>query len=234
MLSCVLKAHPAAYKALISADLQADSAALSKVAWQARKTINLGGILKYVHGQEYHAFNPDVIQTLQKAVKTSDFDTWMTYSKLVNERPIATLRDLLKLKTLPTLLFLWKKSSRLKVLLSASIQRVCHWVLFRLKPMNHLAEAMNTLGGRSNSGEGGEDPARHGTIKTSKIKQVASGRFGVTPEYLMSAEVIQIKIAQGAKPGEGGQLPGGKVNGLIARLRYSTPRRDINFTTTAS
>jgi glutamate synthase (NADPH/NADH) large chain len=82
---------------------------------------------------------------------------------------------------------------------------------------------MNTLGGRSNSGEGGEDPARYGTIRSSKIKQVASGRFGVTPAYLSSAEVIQIKVAQGAKPGEGGQLPGGKVNALIARLRYSVP-----------
>ena len=82
---------------------------------------------------------------------------------------------------------------------------------------------MNRLGGRSNSGEGGEDPARYGTERTSKIKQVASGRFGVTPHYLVNAEVLQIKIAQGAKPGEGGQLPGGKVNEMIARLRYSRP-----------
>ena len=94
-----------------------------------------------------------------------------------------------------------------------------------LSPEAHeaLAVAMNTLGGRSNSGEGGEDPARYGTEKRSKIKQVASGRFGVTAEYLRSADVMQIKVAQGAKPGEGGQLPGGKVNDLIARLRYSVP-----------
>ena len=82
---------------------------------------------------------------------------------------------------------------------------------------------MNELGARSNSGEGGEDANRHNTIKMSKIKQVASGRFGVTPSYLVNAEVLQIKIAQGAKPGEGGQLPGGKVNDLIAKLRFSTP-----------
>ena len=82
---------------------------------------------------------------------------------------------------------------------------------------------MNTIGGRSNSGEGGEDPLRYGTIKTSKIKQVASGRFGVTAAYLVNAEVLQIKIAQGAKPGEGGQLPGHKVNETIAKLRYSVP-----------
>ena len=89
--------------------------------------------------------------------------------------------------------------------------------------MRLLAEAMNTLGARSNSGEGGEGKHRYGTLKMSKIKQVASGRFGVTPHYLVNAEVLQIKIAQGAKPGEGGQLPGGKVNKLIAELRYSTP-----------
>ena len=80
---------------------------------------------------------------------------------------------------------------------------------------------MNELGARSNSGEGGEDPERFGAV--SKIKQIASGRFGVTPHYLVNAEVLQIKVAQGAKPGEGGQLPGGKVNSLIARLRYSVP-----------
>ena len=94
-----------------------------------------------------------------------------------------------------------------------------------LSPEAHeaIAEAMNRIGARSNSGEGGEDPARYGTVRSSKIKQVATGRFGVTPEYLVNAEVLQIKVAQGAKPGEGGQLPGGKVNGLIARLRYAVP-----------
>jgi glutamate synthase (NADPH/NADH) large chain len=94
-----------------------------------------------------------------------------------------------------------------------------------LSPEAHeaLAIAMNRLGARSNSGEGGEDPARYGTEKASKIKQVASGRFGVTPSYLVNAEVLQIKIAQGAKPGEGGQLPGHKVDSTIARLRYAKP-----------
>ena len=94
-----------------------------------------------------------------------------------------------------------------------------------LSPEAHeaLAMGMNEIGARSNSGEGGEDPARYGTNRVSKIKQIASGRFGVTPHYLVNAEVLQIKVAQGAKPGEGGQLPGGKVNDLIARLRYSVP-----------
>jgi glutamate synthase (NADPH/NADH) large chain len=94
-----------------------------------------------------------------------------------------------------------------------------------LSPEAHesLAIAMNRLGGRSNSGEGGEDPVRYNSEKVSKIKQVASGRFGVTPHYLVNAEVIQIKIAQGAKPGEGGQLPGKKVDKLIAKLRFARP-----------
>lgn len=82
---------------------------------------------------------------------------------------------------------------------------------------------MNSIGGNSNSGEGGEDPARYGTNKVSRIKQVASGRFGVTPAYLVNADVIQIKVARGAKPGEGGQLPGDKVTPYIAKLRYSVP-----------
>lgn len=82
---------------------------------------------------------------------------------------------------------------------------------------------MNSIGGNSNSGEGGEDLARYGTNKVSRIKQVASGRFGVTPAYLVNADVIQIKVAQGAKPGEGGQLPGDKVTPYIAKLRYSVP-----------
>jgi len=86
-----------------------------------------------------------------------------------------------------------------------------------------IAVAMNTIGGQSNSGEGGEDESRYGTIKNSKIKQIASGRFGVTPEYLVNAEELQIKVAQGAKPGEGGQLPGHKVSVYIAKLRHTTP-----------
>ena len=94
-----------------------------------------------------------------------------------------------------------------------------------LSPEAHeaLAIAMNRLGGQSNSGEGGEDPKRFNTERNSKIKQVASGRFGVTPHYLVNANVIQIKVAQGAKPGEGGQLPGDKVNKYIAQLRFSVP-----------
>jgi len=203
-------------------DLEADQEALATLAWIARKPINQGGLLKYVHGEEYHAFNPEVVQSLQKAVKSGDYSAWRDYAELVNNRPTATLRDLLALKEDVQAIDLSE--------VEAMEDIVCRFdsaamSLGALSPEAHeaLAQAMNTLGGRSNSGEGGEDPARFGTNKMSKIKQIASGRFGVTPHYLVNAEVLQIKVAQGAKPGEGGQLPGGKVNNLIARLRYSVP-----------
>ncbi len=203
-------------------DLEADQKILAKLAWKARKPINHGGILKYVYGHEYHAYNPDVIQNLHAAVQTGEYSAWKAYAKLVNERPVATLRDLLAIRSDLQAIPLEEVEpveSLFKCFDSAGMS------LGALSPEAHeaLAEAMNTLGGRSNSGEGGEDPARYGTIKVSKIKQVASGRFGVTPAYLSNAEVLQIKVAQGAKPGEGGQLPGGKVNDLIARLRFAVP-----------
>jgi glutamate synthase (NADPH) large chain len=204
-------------------ELEADQKIVQQSAWVERKPIEQGGLYKYVHNSEYHAFNPDVVQTLQKAVQSGNYALWRNYADLVNKRPVSMLRDLLAIredlcKPVP-LSEVEPIESIFKRFDSAGMS------LGALSPEAHesLAEAMNRLGGRSNSGEGGEDPARYGTIKNSKIKQVASGRFGVTPAYLVNAEVLQIKIAQGAKPGEGGQLPGGKVNGLIARLRYAIP-----------
>jgi len=202
--------------------LQADQESLATMAWLPRKQIKQGGLVKYVHGEEYHAFNPEVVQALQKAVQSGEQSAWRDYAELVNTRPIATLRDLLKLKDVATPIALDEVEP-----MEAIVRRFdsAAMSLGALSPEAHeaLAQAMNTLGGRSNSGEGGEDPARFGTNKVSKIKQIASGRFGVTPHYLVNAEVLQIKVAQGAKPGEGGQLPGGKVNQLIATLRYSVP-----------
>src|SRR5690554_3823136 len=204
-------------------DLEADQKILAQSAWIERKPIPQGGLLKYVHGSEYHAFNPDVVQTLQKAVQSGNYALWRNYADLVNQRPVSMLRDLLSLRedlcTPIPLSEVEPVENIIKRFDSAGMS------LGALSPEAHeaLAEAMNRLGGRSNSGEGGEDPARYGTIKSSKIKQIASGRFGVTPAYLVNADVLQIKVAQGAKPGEGGQLPGGKVNSLIARLRYSVP-----------
>lgn len=204
------------------ANLQQDMLARAQLAWKARKPVSPGGLLKYVHGQEYHAFNPDVVQLLQRAVRSGDYAAWRDYSTLINRRPVATLRDLLVFNDQRAPIPLERVESVENILCRFDSAGMS---LGALSPEAHesLAQAMNRLGGRSNSGEGGEDPVRFGTDKVSKIKQVASGRFGVTPHYLVNAEVLQIKIAQGAKPGEGGQLPGGKVNELIARLRYSVP-----------
>ena len=203
-------------------DLENEQKLLAAEAWSARKPIQQGGLLKFVHGGEYHAYNPDVVNTLQAAVQQGDYAKFKEYTALVDQRPVSMIRDLLKVKVADQPLAV-EEVEPLEAILkrfdSAGIS------LGALSPEAHeaLAEAMNRLGARSNSGEGGEDPSRYGTIKSSKIKQVATGRFGVTPEYLVNAEVLQIKVAQGAKPGEGGQLPGGKVNGLIARLRYAVP-----------
>ncbi len=202
-------------------DFQVDLERNAKNAWKARKSLDQGGLLKYVHGGEYHAFNPDVVSTIQDAVQTGSQKSYDKYAQLVNERPVATIRDLFKLNT--------KNSINIDEV--ESVDKIfprfdsAAMSLGALSPEAHeaLAQAMNELGGNSNSGEGGEDPKRYGTLRNSKIKQIASGRFGVTPHYLSNAEVLQIKVAQGAKPGEGGQLPGGKVNNLIATLRYSVP-----------
>ena len=204
------------------AHLEFDQIQLARTARLKRKPVVAGGLLKYVHGGEYHAYNPDVVMSLQRAVVSNDTADYQTYADHCNDRPVAALRDLLNLKPSPEPIPLEEVEpidAILKRFDSAGMS------LGALSPEAHeaLAMGMNAIGARSNSGEGGEDPARYGTNRVSKIKQIASGRFGVTPHYLVNAEVLQIKVAQGAKPGEGGQLPGGKVNDLIARLRYSVP-----------
>ncbi len=205
------------FKSLSQQDKQLHEFAFSNIS-----EINPGGLLKFVHGGEYHTYNPAVVESLQGAVKTGSKEGFDNYSKLVNERPTAMLRDFLKLRQTNQSIIL-DKVEPFKDIISRFDS--AGMSLGALSPKAHetLAEAMNELGARSNSGEGGEARIRHGSKTMSKIKQVASGRFGVTPEYLVNAEVLQIKIAQGAKPGEGGQLPGSKVNTLIAELRYSTP-----------
>lgn len=201
-------------------DFQQDIYNLSRKAWTKRKPIEHGGLLKYVHGGEYHAYNPDVVGTLQTAVKTGEASDYLSFAKQVNARPAAMLRDLMSLKKADKPLTLEQvepSSDLFKRFDSAAMS------IGALSPEAHeaLAMAMNRLGGYSNSGEGGEDPRRFGTDRNSRIKQIASGRFGVTPHYLTNADVLQIKVAQGAKPGEGGQLPGHKVTAEIAKLRYS-------------
>ncbi|NQU40221.1 MAG: glutamate synthase large subunit [Lentisphaerae bacterium] len=187
-----------------------------------------GGMYKYRNDGERHLWSPDAIALLQRAAREENYDYFKEYSHLINdqEKQQITLRGLLKFKTgtpIP-LEDVEPASDIMKRFVSGamsfgSISREAH---------ETLAIAMNRIGGKSNSGEGGEDPARfeplpNGDSRCSAIKQVASGRFGVTSGYLASAKELQIKIAQGAKPGEGGQLPGHKVNEEIARVRHSTP-----------
>jgi glutamate synthase (NADPH/NADH) large chain len=204
------------------ADFEADQKQLCKLAWNPRKSILQGGLLKYIHGGEDHAYNPDVVRAMQEAVKSGDFSKWKVYSGLVDSRKPLSLRDLLRLREDTEAISIDDVEPFEEIVKRFDSAAMS---LGALSPEAHetLATAMNRLGARSNSGEGGENPARHGTERRSKIKQVASGRFGVTPAYLRSAEVMQIKIAQGAKPGEGGQLPGHKVNDLIAEHRYCKP-----------
>ncbi len=203
-------------------DLKADSQYLATRAWDPGERVEQGGLLKFMHDGEYHMYNPDVVAMLQSAVMTGDYDQYKQFAALVNERPVSCLRDLLRVNPAAAPIPLEEVEP-----ISAILSRFdsAGMSLGALSPEAHeaLATAMNRLGARSNSGEGGEDPLRYGTEKNSKIKQVASGRFGVTPEYLINAEVLQIKVAQGAKPGEGGQLPGHKVNDMIARLRFARP-----------
>ena len=202
-------------------DIENDLIKNKKYSLKASEGINKGGLLKFTVGGEYHDYNPDVVKALQACVTSGDYQDYKKFSNLVNSRDPSFLRDLFNIK--------YKKSIPIHEVESTKkiLKRfdTAGMSLGALSPEAHeaLAIAMNTIGGRSNSGEGGEDIKRYNSLKTSKIKQVASGRFGVTPHYLVNADVIQIKIAQGAKPGEGGQLPGDKVDQYIAKLRYSVP-----------
>jgi len=188
-----------------------------------------GGVYQWRRDGEYHLFNPKTIHLLQKAVRTGSYETFKEYSRLVNDQSenIATLRGLMKFKDN-------RKSIPLDEVepIEAIMKRFKTGAmsLGSISPEAHetLAIAMNRIGGKSNTGEGGEDPVRfkplpNGDSKRSAIKQVASGRFGVTSEYLVNSDELQIKIAQGAKPGEGGELPGSKVYPSIAKVRHSTP-----------
>lgn len=193
------------------------------------KTLDIGGEYQWRHDGEYHLFNPTTVHKLQYACRTNNYKAFQEYSELVNNQAehLCTLRGLLQLKFVPDPIPLEEVES---------VESICK--RFKSGAMSYgsisqethesLAIAMNRIGGKSNSGEGGEDAVRYirdpnGDSRSSAIKQVASGRFGVTSEYLINAEELQIKMAQGAKPGEGGQLPGRKVYPWIAKVRYSTP-----------
>lgn len=169
---------------------------------------------------EFHAWNADAIKSLQKAVRENDKDQYKKFTLAVNAQKPFNVRDLLQIQSDRASIPLEEVEAVTNITKRFVGAAMSIGALSR-EMHESIAEAMNALGAKSNSGEGGEDPLRYNSNKNSRIKQVASGRFGVTPEYLNSADEIEIKIAQGAKPGEGGQLPGKKVDAYIAFLRYS-------------
>ncbi|MBN1924709.1 MAG: glutamate synthase large subunit, partial [Prolixibacteraceae bacterium] len=181
------------------------------------------GVYHYRRDGERHAWNPETIGLLQWSTRTKDYEKYKEFSSLVNEQTKTHfVRGFLRIKKNFKPIDI-SEVEPVEAILSRFVTGAMSYGSISKEAHEALAIAMNTIGGRSNTGEGGEDPERFGTIKNSKIKQIASGRFGVTNNYLTNADEIQIKIAQGAKPGEGGQLPGFKVNKIIAKTRNSTP-----------
>ena len=195
---------------------------------QVNQRLETGGVYQWKRRGEYHLFNPETIQLLQQATRKGDYQIYKQYAEMINDqtKKTATLRGLLKFKKRNSISLeeVEPKENIFKrfatgAMSFGSISHEAH---------STLAIAMNRIGGKSNSGEGGEDEMRYlkkdnGDWERSAIKQVASGRFGVTSNYLTNAAELQIKMAQGAKPGEGGQLPGHKVDDWIGRVRNSTP-----------
>ncbi|MFM7064648.1 MAG: glutamate synthase large subunit [Actinomycetes bacterium] len=197
---------------------------------RAHRDLEWGGHYQWRREGEYHLFNPKTVFKLQHATRTGQYDVFKEYTQLVDDQSehLATLRGLFRLKTdevTPVPLDEVEPASEIVRRFSTGAMS---YGSISAEAHETLAVAMNRLGGKSNTGEGGEDPERfevlpNGDTKRSSIKQVASGRFGVTSEYLTNADDIQIKMAQGAKPGEGGQLPGHKVYPWVAKTRHSTP-----------
>lgn len=181
-----------------------------------------GGVYEWRKYGEHHAWNPESIGLLQWATRTNDYNKFKEYSTLVDKqnRKPAFIRSCFKFKRNPISI---DEVEPIEEIMKRFVTGAMSYGSISKEAHEALAVTMNTIGGRSNTGEGGEDPERFGTIRNSKIKQVASGRFGVTNNYLTNADELQIKVAQGAKPGEGGQLPGYKVNKIIAKTRNSTP-----------
>ncbi len=200
------------------------------------------GVYRFRKAGEYHALNPDVFKPLHKAVRTGSAEAFAEYVAAVDGRPPTTVRDLLEVAPAGQAVPLDEVEPVAELVKRFTTQAMSHGSVSR-EAHEALAIAMNRLGGRSNSGEGGEDPARFapfetdepgrsysdawhpraGDLANSAIKQVASGRFGVTPHYLVSAAELEIKMAQGSKPGEGGQIPGFKVSEEIAAIRHAVP-----------
>jgi glutamate synthase domain-containing protein 2/glutamate synthase domain-containing protein 1/glutamate synthase domain-containing protein 3 len=221
-------------------------------AWADRVVLESPGFYRVRKGGEAHGKDKDTVQALndltlvqesppdgqtremlaahllQAAIRSESAERYETFAKMANDRPLIELHDLLELVPAPTPVPIDEVEPATEIVKRFSTGAMSHGALSK-EAHETLAQAMNLLGGLSNCGEGGEDPHRFRTRglgrddKNSKIKQIASGRFGVTPEYLAHADELQIKMAQGSKPGEGGQLPGHKVSAEIARLRHTQP-----------
>ena len=203
---------------------QLHNAAFDPLGLEVNSGILSSGGHKLRSGKSEHLYTPETIHLLQEAARTGNYETYKKYSECLNrEDNTLTLRSLLGFK--------YDENGGIPIDEVESVESICH--RFKTGAMSYgsisqeahecMAIAMNSIGGKSNSGEGGESPERLKSDRCSAIKQVASGRFGVTSEYLVSAKEIQIKMAQGAKPGEGGHLPSGKVYPWIAKTRHSTP-----------
>jgi glutamate synthase (NADPH/NADH) large chain len=194
------------------------------------KKLQIGGEYQWRRDGEPHLFDPETVFTLQHATRSKRFDVFKRYTNRVDEqsRRLMTLRGLFQFKEGIRQPIPIDQVEPASEILKRFATGAMSYGSISQEAHETLAIAMNRIGGKSNTGEGGEDPARNkpdanGDLRRSAIKQVASGRFGVTSEYLVNADDIQIKMAQGAKPGEGGQLPGNKVYPWIAKVRYSTP-----------
>jgi glutamate synthase (NADPH) large chain len=196
---------------------------------QPPTVLEIGSSYHFRAQGERHLWSPEVIANLQNAVRTEDTKSYTEYSRLINEQPGGpiTLRGTWELIPAEHPVPLSEVEPAVDIVKQFATGAMSYGSISR-EAHENLAIAMNRLGGRSNTGEGGEDPERfvrdaNGDWRRSAIKQVASGRFGVTTHYLVNADELQIKVAQGAKPGEGGQLPGHKVDSIIAKTRFSTP-----------
>ncbi|MEC7399028.1 MAG: FMN-binding glutamate synthase family protein, partial [Pseudomonadota bacterium] len=191
--------------------------------------LDVGGIYQYRLRGEDHAWTPETVANLQHAVRGEKPDNYAAYAKAINEQSerLLTIRGLMELKPADQPIPLEEVEPAAEIVKRFSTGAMSYGSISR-EAHTTLAIAMNRIGGRSNTGEGGEEPDRftamdNGDSMRSRIKQVASGRFGVTTEYLVNSDDIQIKMAQGAKPGEGGQLPGHKVDKVIGKVRHATP-----------
>ena len=207
-----------------------------RLAWptnpteRAHRTLEVGGEYQWRREGEYHLFNPETVYKLQHSTRSGRYDEFKEYTSRVNDQSknLATLRGLFELRTGDRPAVPIEEVEPVSEIVKRFSTGAMSYGSISAEAHENLAIAMNRIGGKSNTGEGGEDPERfvpmsNGDSKRSAIKQVASGRFGVTSDYLVNADDIQIKMAQGAKPGEGGQLPGHKVYPWVAKTRHSTP-----------